>query len=416
MRQWGPIVILVFALLSCGTQKTNTLSRAYHSLKTRYNLLYNVRRTFEDVRLQQVQQSKEIYTLASSLDVIDSTQVEAYHSILSRCERAILSHSLRQRPTNWRKLPPQQIEYNPTIYKVWLLLAEAQYYNKHLREALHSFEHISYLYDSDLRIKSYALLWQIRCLIGLGRASDADFVLQELQSLPTNIHQYHRRIRLLALSELAIAQGKFHQAIPSLVQALKQTHRSESKARLYYALALCHKATADTTQAQKNYRKAISYTLQESRRLQYISDWQHQHVRQDSTTTKPLPTATLTPSSSESSATKLYPIDWAQVYADDISHATPSTPKREKTQPQALNLQYRIGLGNFSPSEILFLASVFTYKNYTQSTIRLRIEDKDKQSIILHIFGFKYTEQLVEYQKSLEKRLCDEGITHELMP
>lgn len=413
MRTWGLTIIALLSLLSCNTQKTNTLSRAYHSFTTKYNVLYHARQTFDDTRDKQIRQSQTLFTLGSSLEVLDSTCRDDYRIVLGKCEKAILSHSLRQRPLNWRQFPPQQIEYNPSIYRAWQLLAESQYYDLQIREALQSFEHIAYLYKYDLRLRSYALLWQIRCLLLLSRVSDANLLIQELNDLPSNSHKYHDKLRNISLGELAIAEAQYHEAIPKLIHSIKQERKAEVKARLYYALALCYEQEGNDLEASKCYRKTLAYTQQEHLHRQYQVAWQGRRSATDSIKQSPSVDILAQASPADSTLAPIYPIDWSRIYTDSTTSNTDSIAISKNAPLAVLDLRYRIEATQLSLSEILFLISTFTYKHYTQSSIRFRIENSEGNELRLYFYGFKREEQQSQYQQALESKLKEYNLHYQ---
>lgn len=408
MRYWDLLLFIILAFSSCSRQKTSPISRLYHSFTLRYNTLYNAQRIFDDARKEQGQKNSDLYTLGSSLECIDSSSIVLFRPVLDKCEKAILSHSLRSRPKNWRRFPSQQIEYNPIVHRAWQLLAEAQYYSKHAQEALQTFQHIANLYNHTLSIKQYALLWQIRCLVLLGQQSDIERILQDLHNLPNIPDKAISRLRNLTLAELYISQGNYKQSIQALYTSLSMTRLSEGKARLYYAIALCYQTLGEAQKALWALKKAYNYSSNEKLRNHYqhlphlspsnISpDILHIHNKpgikqqQDSTLSSPL-----------------YPIDWLQIYTDS-SKDQEDNPKLSRPE---LNLRYRITLTHMSSSEILFLVSSFTFKRYTQESIYIHVEESEVGYLTLAFTGFRNIHIYNEYKQNLEQLLHSQTLIH----
>ncbi|MBQ4002761.1 MAG: hypothetical protein II600_02165, partial [Bacteroidaceae bacterium] len=132
--------LLMAALLpSCSTKKNNSGTRFYHSVTARFNTFHNGKMAFNEAEDAQQKGHKEDYTRLLPM-FISTNKVTAnlgksnYETAITKCEKAIKVHSIKKRPTvkgNKRRTPKQKAylarkEFNPFLYRAWLLMAEAQ--------------------------------------------------------------------------------------------------------------------------------------------------------------------------------------------------------------------------------------------------------------------------------------------------
>lgn len=405
------IVLTCLLCSSCSRHISSKGSQIWHSFSLKYNALYNAQLAFEATREKQTQNPEGLYLPTRPLEIYDRNHRDNYQHLIERLEYAIRQHSLRQKPRKRVGIPREQIEFNPTIHKAWLLLGEAQFYSMAWQQASETFSHIRWLYKYNPSINHEALIWQLRCFVALGRSSDADIFLHELKLwIDTQSHKPIRHLWHKLLAEYHLSNKDFVAALPYLKLCLKQRQHPEMKSRLYYTIALCLRAT-DTNReaASQYYKRASRYTQQAEIKLAIDSASRSNSVTQQHLATLPSK-ASLERDVAKNKQQAPYPIDWSRIYinvdgAENRSGTTEVSPKTKESPPKLI---LRVGRESISKEELFFLLSVFNFKRYTQYNIRLSpypsVPDKWHTILIEGLVREEaqatYSQHLIDYLKS----------------
>ena len=114
-----------------------------------------------------------------------------FEKAIEKCEKAIKLHSIRRHPV-WdkdRKKTAEDIEwlnrkeYNPFMWKVWLLMGRAQFHEGKFEDAISTFAYMSRLYATQPAIYQRAQAWLAKSYIEAGWQYEAEDVLRNMQIL-----------------------------------------------------------------------------------------------------------------------------------------------------------------------------------------------------------------------------------------
>lgn len=154
------IAFLVFstllAITSCSTQKNTARSRWWHSFNARYNTYYNGTLAYIDGSLEKENGNKDNYTEIIPLYTVSNKNSRElgkgnYETAILKCEKAIHQHSIKKRPewTKNRRKTAKDIEwlnrkeYNPFLWKAWMLMGRSQFFKGDFDGAAATFSYMS---------------------------------------------------------------------------------------------------------------------------------------------------------------------------------------------------------------------------------------------------------------------------------
>ena len=159
----------MLAMAGCSTPKNDAKSRWWHSFTARYNTYYNGSQAFIEGSIEKENANKDNFTEMIPLYMVSnknskSTGLMKFDRAIEKSEKAIKQHSIKKRPewTKNRRKTAKDIEwlnrkeYNPFLWKAWLLLGKAQFQKGNFDEAAATFSYMSRLYSTQPAINGIA--------------------------------------------------------------------------------------------------------------------------------------------------------------------------------------------------------------------------------------------------------------------
>ena len=109
-----------------------------------------------------------------------------FNRAIEKAEKAIAKHSIKKRPewTKNRRKTDKDIEwlsrreYNPFLWKAWMLMGRSQFHQGAFEEAAATFAYMSRMYKGQPAIYGKARAWLAKCYIEQGWLYDAEDVIQ----------------------------------------------------------------------------------------------------------------------------------------------------------------------------------------------------------------------------------------------
>lgn len=264
------VCLLVAAswLLSCSTQKNTAKSRFWHAFNARYNTYYNGSLAYIDGSLEKENNHKDNFTEIIPLYPVGSkTSREIgksqFDRAIEKSKKAIKQHSIKRRPVwdkNRRKTERDiewlnRREYNPFLWKAWMLLGRAQFHEGAFEEAASTFAYMSRLYATQPAIYGKARAWLVKCYAELDWLYDAEDVI-------TNMKRDSLDWRAVkewdyAYTSYYIRARKYAEAIPYLRKVIRHEMRRKQRAREWYLLGQLYRATGQRAAAYKAFKRVI---------------------------------------------------------------------------------------------------------------------------------------------------------------
>lgn len=262
------VVIVIMAAVGCSTEKNTAQSRWWHSFNARYNTYYNGTLAYIDGSLEKENGNKDNFTERLPLYTVgnkSSRQLGAsnFDRAIEKCQKAIRLHSIKRRPewTKSRKKTEKDIEwlnrkeYNPFLWKAWLLMGRAQFMKGSFDEAASTFAYMSRLYATQPAIYGRARAWLAKCYIEQDWIYDAEDVITKMRR--DSLHWRARKEWDYTYADYYIHTGRYAEAIPYLRKVIKHEMRRKQKAREWYLMGQLEAALGNKENAYKAYKRVI---------------------------------------------------------------------------------------------------------------------------------------------------------------
>lgn len=259
---------MIMAVTGCSTEKNTPQSRWWHSFTARYNTYYNGTVAYIDGSLEKENGNKDNYTELIPLYTVgnrDSRELGAanFDRAIEKCQKAIKLHSIKRRPkwTKSRKKTARDIEwlnrkeYNPFLWKAWMLMGRSQFMKGDFDEAASTFAYMSRLYATQPAIYGRARAWLAKCYIEQDWIYDAEDVITKIRR--DSIHWRARKEWDYTFADYYIHTGRYAEAIPYLRKVIKHEMRRKQRAREWYLMGQLHAALGNEEMAYKAFRRVV---------------------------------------------------------------------------------------------------------------------------------------------------------------
>lgn len=310
--------ISVILLSACSTKKNTAVTRAYHSLNTRYNVYFNANEAYKEALDAKIKSyddnlSELIYifpynpevsekmlnendflnfydeknssygkglfsTISSSLfeggktqntNTTNSPSPSGFTTTIDKCTKAIKLHSIKTKPVRDKdkmKYPEYQVwiqqkEFNPFMKNVWLLLGKAEMQDGNYLRAISTFMYTTKMYSKNKDILAECKLWIARSYTEMGWLDEAEITLRRLDadgSVPDNLSGLYASV----YANFLMRGQKFKEAIPYLQTAIRSEKNKIQKTRMKYMLGQVYEKIGDNEAAYKAYGDVSGISVQ----------------------------------------------------------------------------------------------------------------------------------------------------------
>lgn len=264
------VLIISIGLPSCSTQKNTAQSRWWHALNARYNTYYNGTLAYIDGSLEKEQNNQDNYTELLPLYTVGNKSSReigkaSYDRAKEKAEKAIHQHSIKRRPqwTKERRKTAQDIEwlnrreYNPFLWRAWMLLGRSQFFEGDFESAATTFSYMSRLYRTQPAIYGKARAWLVKCYTQQGWLYDAEDVVRNMQR--DSIDWRAQKDWDYAYADYYIHLGDYIHAIPYLHRVISHEMRRKQKAREWYLLGQLYANLSTQSPQQANNYRLLAY-------------------------------------------------------------------------------------------------------------------------------------------------------------
>ena len=264
------MLIIAFALIvaACSTEKNTSQSRWWQSFNTRYNVYYNGSVAYIDGSTEKENGNQDNFTELIPLYTVGNKSSRELGKLqldkaIEKMEKAIRLHSIKRKP-EWnksRKKTERDIEwlsrkeYNPFLWKAWMLMGRAQFFEADFDAAASTFSYMSRLYQTQPAIYARARAWLAKSYIENNFLYDAEDVIRNVQR--DSIDRFAKKEWNYTYADYYIHLGDYAKAIPFLQKVIKHEMRRKQKAREYYLLGQLYKILDRRQEAYKAFGRAI---------------------------------------------------------------------------------------------------------------------------------------------------------------
>lgn len=263
-----PLIALLLSLAGCSTQKNTAKSRWWHSFTARYNIYYNGSVAYIDGSLEKENGHRDNFTEMLPLYPVGNKKSRElgkanFDRAIEKSQKAIKLHSIKRRP-EWnpgkRKTEKDREwlsrkEYNPFLWKAWMLMGRSQFHSGAFDEAASTFSYMSRLYQSQPSIYGRARAWLAKSYIEQDWLYDAEDVIRNMQR--DSIHWQAQKEWDYTYADYYLHTKEYDKAIPYLRKVIKHEMRRKQKARQWFLLGQLYEAVGNKEQAYKSYQRVL---------------------------------------------------------------------------------------------------------------------------------------------------------------
>ena len=277
------IVAVVVIMAGCSTAKNTSRSRWWHAFNARYNTYYNGSLAYIDGSLEKETGNKDNYTEIIPLYTVGNKASRElgkanFDRAILKAEKAIKLHSIKRKP-EWNKSRRKTArdiewlsrrEYNPFLWKVWMLMGRSQFHEGDFDGAASTFSYMSRLYETQPAIYARARAWLAKCYVESDYLYDAEDVIRNMQR--DSIHWRAQKEWDYTFADYYIHTKEYDKAVPYLRRVIKHEMRRRQKAREWYLMGQLCQALGRNREAYKAYQHTIRlnppYELEFNARIQ----------------------------------------------------------------------------------------------------------------------------------------------------
>ena len=224
------IQLICLFILSCSTQKDKYINRQYHSINTKYNVLFNgenaffvgkeiLSKTFED----NFYETLPIEPISINGENVNETSViPGFSRAEDKAVKAIQKHSMNIDGS----------QRNKEIDRAYLLLGKSRYFDRRFFPALEAF---NFLLENHVDEKTYveARIWREKTNI---RLKNVELAIKNLRPLARNLSpksKFYSEANA-SVANAFIQKNKIDSALFYLKRSLKTTKNNPKKARYLF--------------------------------------------------------------------------------------------------------------------------------------------------------------------------------------
>ena len=273
---------LFLVLAGCSSHKNTAKSRFWQSFSAKYNTYYNGTQAYIEGSLAKESGNKDNYTEIIPLYTVGnkgSTQLGSgnFDKAIEKSQKAIKLHSITKRPewTKSRRKTAKDIEwlsrreYNPMLWKAWILMGRSQFHKGAFDEAAATFSYMSRLYQTQPAIYCKARAWLAKCYIEQDWLYDAEDVIRNMER--DSIDWHATKEWNYTYADYYIHTGDYEKAIPYLRKVIKSEMRRKQRAREWFLMGQLEAELGNREKAYKAYKHVLKenppYELQFNARI-----------------------------------------------------------------------------------------------------------------------------------------------------
>ena len=262
------LAIVCGAMSGCSTKKNTGVTRFFHAMTAKYNIMYNGEVAFKEGMDAQTDAHKDDFTRLLPMYISTNKATAGvgrtnYETAVTKSEKAIKLHSIKKRPTvnpskkrnDKLKAYLQRKEFNPVLWRAWLMMGVSQFQMGEFIEAASTFSYMARVYQKQPAICSLAQSWLAKCYVALDWPYDAEDVLRKMarDSIgPRATNSYHS-----ARTAWLIQTGQYEEAVPVLQTVIDKQRGSIQRARLNFLMGQLCRQTGRKDMALRALRRVV---------------------------------------------------------------------------------------------------------------------------------------------------------------
>ncbi|WP_456129259.1 type IX secretion system periplasmic lipoprotein PorW/SprE [Tenacibaculum tangerinum] len=267
--------VLVASVYSCSVKKDTFLSRNYHAVTTKYNVLFNGEQAYQK-GLEEIQEKHEdnfwkrlqiepitfdeskitakVFSPGTGFDNDEEEEKKSltpFEKAEEKAFKAVETHSMNI----------NGYERNRQIDDAYLLLGKARYYTQRFVPALEAFNYVIINYpNADLNYETK--IWRAKTNIRLDNEKRAIETLQLLLEVLDEKEKINKAVKEQAYTAMAMAYEKtdtIQKVIDNLKLATKTSYNKEQSARNMFVLGQIYSELERKDSARMVFKKLADY-------------------------------------------------------------------------------------------------------------------------------------------------------------
>ena len=222
------LLILLLLATGCASRKKNTAqTRMYHAFFAKYNTYYNGTVAYKKGKNAQIKGHRDNYLEQLPLLIVSNESTKGmgsgdYDKAIEKSQKSIKNHSIKKKPrretgkklTEKKKRFYAQKEFNPFLWKAWMLMADSYFNKGEFTEAASTYMYIAKLYENDPRIYTEARIGLAQCYIQMEWLYEAEDLLSRIKrdTIPSALESK----MAMANANLLLGQKRENEAIAHL--------------------------------------------------------------------------------------------------------------------------------------------------------------------------------------------------------
>ena len=259
---------IVTLAAGCSTAKNNARTRWWEAFNARYNTYYNGKLAYIDGSLEKETGNKDDYTEIIPLYTVGNKNSKElgksnFDRAILKSQKAIKLHSIKRRP-EWNKSRRKtqrdiewlnRREYNPFLWKAWMLMGRSQFHEGDFDAASSTFAYMSRLYETQPSIYALARAWLAKSYVENGFLYDAEDVIRDMRrdSIPWRAQKEWD----YTMTDYYLHSGDYASAIPYLRKVIRHEMRRKQKAREWFLMGQLCKALGRNKEAYQAFRHTV---------------------------------------------------------------------------------------------------------------------------------------------------------------
>ena len=258
---------VLFISFGCSTKKNTGLTRFYHGLTTKYNILFNGNESYKEGVKKYEQSYVDDYSQVLPVFIYGDKELAAgikssMDRTIEKSTKSIRLHSITKKPDQSKasmsekdKAFYSKNEYNAYIDEAYLIMGKAFFYQTDYSSAIRIFKYITNRYD-DNETKYLAYNWLVRAYVEIKDFREAQNMLEFLQ---TEI-DYPKKLNYdlnLTFADYYLKQQKYEDAESYIEEALALVKKKKEKIRLTFIYAQLKEKSNNEKEASELLKDVI---------------------------------------------------------------------------------------------------------------------------------------------------------------
>ncbi len=261
----------VFPMLfsGCSTEKNTAVTRTYHNVTTRFNVLFNAKESYKDGIRKAEESKQDDYTRILPVflygdEAVAQAVAGDMETAAKKATKAVNLHSIKVKPkVSKTGMSPSEKkfydkrEFNKYMDECYLLIGKTYVYTGQYFQAMQTFNFMETEFPNEKSLYD-ARLWKIKTLTAEKNYREADRLLTELDEDDKAPDKKAFKAETAAsAADLRIRQQRYADAADYLERALTHTKRKKTKMRYRYILAQLYLEQKDYAKASEYFKKVV---------------------------------------------------------------------------------------------------------------------------------------------------------------